>query len=59
MFFEIHVTLIDGVTGLFFDEILFFIGWTVWTLLDVSRLDTLVTEKANLNFERDFATTNA
>ena len=53
------MTLVDDVTGLFFGEILFFIGWTVWTLLDVSRLDTLVTEKANLNFERDFATAKA
>ena len=35
MFFEIHVTLIDGVTGLLFDEILLFIGWRVWRLLKV------------------------
>ena len=56
MFFEIHVTLIDGVTGLFFDEILLFIGWRVWRLLKVSMLSTLARETANLGY---FATTNA
>ena len=36
MFFEIHVTLIDGVTWLFLDGILLFVGWRVWRLLKVS-----------------------
>jgi hypothetical protein len=59
MFFEIHVTLVDGVTGLFFDEILLFlfIGWRVWRLIKVSTLATLAREKANLDFGRYFATT--
>ena len=56
MFFEIHVTLIDGVTGLFFDEILLFIGWRVWRLLKVSMLPMLARETANLRY---LATTNA
>jgi len=57
MFFEIHVTLVDEVTGLFFDKILLFIGWRVWRLPKVSTLATLVREKANLVFGRYFATT--
>ena len=56
MFFEIHVTLVDGVTGLFLDEILLFVGWRVWRLLKVSMLPTLAGETANLGY---FATTNA
>jgi hypothetical protein len=59
MFFEIHVTFVDGVTGLFFDEILLFIGWRVWRLLNVSMLATLARERANLDFGRYFATTKA
>jgi len=59
MFFEIHVTLIDDVTGLFFDEIFLFIGWGVWRLLNVSTLAMLAREKANLVFGRYFATTKA
>ena len=59
MFFEIHVTLVDGVTGLFSDEILLFIGYRVWRLLKVSTFVTLVREKANLDFGRYFATTKA
>ena len=59
MFFEIHMTLVDGVTGLFFDEILLFIGWRVWRLLKVSMLASLTRETANLNLGRYFATTKA
>ena len=33
MFLEIHVTLVDGVTGLFFDEIFLII----WRLLKSAR----------------------
>jgi len=51
MLFEIHVTLVDDVTGLFF------IGWRVWRLLRVSTLAALAREKANLVFGRYFATT--
>jgi hypothetical protein len=59
MFFEIHVTLVDGITGLFFNEILlfFFIGLRVWRLLKVSTLAMLAREKANLDFGRYFTTT--
>jgi len=39
------VTLVDGVTGLFFDEILLFIGWRVRRLLKVSTLATLARER--------------
>ena len=56
MFFEIHVTLIDGVTGLFFDKILLFMEWRVWRLLKVSMLPTLARETANLGY---FAITDA
>jgi hypothetical protein len=59
MFFEIHVTLVDDVTGLFFDEILLFIWWRVWRLLKVSTLATMARERANLNLGRYFATTKA
>jgi len=45
MFFEIHVTLVDDVTGLFFDEILLFIAWRVWRLLKVSILAMLEDKK--------------
>ena len=48
MFLEMHVTLVDGVTGLFFDEIPLFTGWRVWRLLKVSMLVALAREKANL-----------
>ena len=57
MFLKIH--LVDGVTGLFFDETLLFIGWRVWRLLKVNKLATLAREKADLDFERYFATTKA
>ena len=59
MLFETHVTLVDDVTGLFFDEILLFIGWRVCRLLKVSTLATLARGKANLDFGRYFATTKA
>ena len=36
MIFVRHVTLVDDVTGLFFDEILLFIGLRVWRLPKVS-----------------------
>ena len=55
MFFEIHVTLIDGVTGLFFDEILLFVGWRVRRLLKVSMSHTLARETAKHGY---IATTN-
>ena len=56
MFFKIHVTLVDGVTGLFFDKILLFIGSRVRRLHKVSMSPMLARETANLGY---FATTNA
>ena len=56
MTFEIHVTLVDGVTGLFSDEIFLFIQWR---LFKVSTLATLAKEKANLDFGRYFTPTKA
>ena len=59
MFYERHVTLVDGVAGLFFDEILLLIGWRFERLLKVSTLVTLAGEKADLDFGRYFATAKA
>jgi len=56
MRFKIHVTLIDGVTGFFFNRIALLCGWR---LPGVSALATLTREKANLDFGRYFAPTKA
>ena len=51
MLFVIHVTLVDGVAGFFFNEIALLCGRR---LPCVSTLATLTREKANLNFGRYF-----
>jgi hypothetical protein len=55
MLFELHVTLVDGVTGFSFNGI----TPCGWRLPSVSTLATLTREKANLNFKRYFAPTKA
>ena len=52
MFFEIHVTGVNDVTGLFFDEIFLFIGWRVWRLLKVSTF-AMLEEKMPTSISED------
>jgi hypothetical protein len=55
MLFELHMTLIDRVTGFFFNGI----ALCGWRLLGVSTLAKLTRETSNLDFGRYFAPTKA
>jgi hypothetical protein len=56
MRFEIHVTVVDGITGFFFNGMALLCGCR---LPSVNTLGTLRREKANLDFGRYFALTKA